>query len=226
MTEITLASGPTLHDCQNRLLAFCANEYPYYDAIPDSAPNQILPIDVLVTVSMNSRVSTGERVQTVHRGMAQACDGLLKSIPVDADLLQFDPDLAVGEQLLSAAMAMKGVGPAVATKVLHRKRRNFIPMLDSVVLLFYLDALGKRSPMEGRLIDKGRAIEPTMLAWRAFRDDLRSASKEIDGLVGRAAERRFEMSRVRVLEVLIWMEAEDRGYYRPEVEAESSAELQ
>jgi len=202
-------------------LRFFPNEYAYYDGIPTNDPNRLEPLDVLVTVSMNSRVDTGEKVQKVHRGMAAACDPLLARIPVDADILTFDPDLEIGESLLSAAISVPGVLSAVATKVLHRKRRNYIPMLDSVVVLFYLDALHLQST-QGRLQDKTRAAQATMPAWRAFREDLRANLTDISALGDELALAGYPVTPVRTLEVLIWMEAEARGYYR-EAEAQGLA---
>jgi hypothetical protein len=211
--NLQLPSGPSLSNCRDRLLRFFPNEYAYYDAIPTNDPNRIEPLDILVTVPMNSRVDTGEKVQKVHRGMAAACDPLLPRIPVDADILIFDPDLEVGESLLSAAISVPGVLSAVATKVLHRKRRNYIPMLDSVVVLFYLDALHLKST-QGRLQDKTKAAQATMPAWRAFREDLRANLTEIKALRDDLVKGGYVVTPVRILEVLIWMEAESRGYYR------------
>lgn len=216
--DLLLPSGPRLSNCRDRLLRFFPIEYAYYDAIPTNDPNRIEPLDVLVTVAMNSRVDTGEKVQKVHRGMAAACDPILPSIPVDADILIFDPDLDVGESLLSAAISVPGVLSAVATKVLHRKRRNYIPMLDSVVVLFYLDALGLKST-QGKLQDKTKAAHATMPAWRAFREDLRANMREVRALSDELQNDGYVVTPVRILEVLIWMEAEARGYYR-EAEAQ------
>jgi hypothetical protein len=57
-----------------------------------------------------------------------------EKIPVDADLAIFDLDLSAANRLLTAACAPRGVLLAVATKVLHRKRPGYIPMLDSVIV--------------------------------------------------------------------------------------------
>jgi hypothetical protein len=211
--DLDLPSGRRLHNCKDRSDRFFAREYAYYDAIPDSDPDRIVPIDILVTVAMNSRVDTGEKVQQVHRGMAAACGPILPRIPVEADLLMFDPDLRIAEQLLAAAVTTPGVLNAVASKVLHRKRRNFIPMLDSVIVLFYLDTLGLKHTA-ARLQAKDKAAAATMPAWRAFREDLRGCQEQVAHLRSGLVEAGYQLSNVRVLEVLIWIEAEARGYYR------------
>ena len=40
----------------DRLLRFFGGEYPDYDGIADAEPDRVLPIDVLATIAMNSRV--------------------------------------------------------------------------------------------------------------------------------------------------------------------------
>ncbi len=210
---IRLRSGGVLRNCEDRLRRFCDEEYAYYDAIASGDPNRIEPIDVLVTVAMNSRVDTAERVRAVHRGLAAGCEPILGRIPDDADLLTFDDDLVLAQQLLHAACSVPWVLGAVATKVLHRKRRGFVPMLDSVVVLYYLDA-GGRGDTKGQLQDKHKAAAASMPAWRAFREDLRDARDALAPLQAAIQGSGYVMTLVRILEVLVWIEAEHRGYYR------------
>jgi hypothetical protein len=66
---------------------------------------------------------------------------------VKADLLTFDPDLEEFRELINAAVQARQVLVPVATKVLHRKRRGFIPMLDTVVMghfVFWKSWCGRR----------------------------------------------------------------------------------
>ena len=61
---VVLPSGLriAMEDAGDRLLRFFREEYPYYDGIADAEPDRVLPIDVLATIAMNSRVddaSTG-----------------------------------------------------------------------------------------------------------------------------------------------------------------------
>jgi hypothetical protein len=95
---LRLTSGLAMTDPLDRLLAFCAEEYPYYGAIPSTFPKRIEPIDILATVSMNSFVNSANRVGSAHRGLATACDPILAGIPENADLRSFDlaPVRAVG----------------------------------------------------------------------------------------------------------------------------------
>jgi hypothetical protein len=100
-------------------------------------------------------------------------------IPVDADLRTFDPELASVRALFDAACAVRGVLMPVATKVLFRKRRGLIPMLDNVVLFAYLDALGRKA-LKGQSQDGRKAGGVGVFVLKAFRRDL----TELLGAVG------------------------------------------
>ena len=67
---LELASGCAIERPLDRLKWFCEGEYAYYDAIPSVDPNGIDPLDVLVTVAMNSFVNSATKVHRVHQGMA------------------------------------------------------------------------------------------------------------------------------------------------------------
>src|SRR5689334_12738011 len=137
ITSLSLVSGLHISAPLEQLRAFCAEEYVYYDAIPSAAPDHVLPLDVLVTVAVNSFVNDAKSIRLVHRGLAQRCDPLLARIPEDVNLLESPSALAVVGDLLAAALDAKRVLVPVATKVLHRKRRALIPMLDSVIIEHY-----------------------------------------------------------------------------------------
>jgi hypothetical protein len=213
--EIGLPSGLCLRleEAYSRLLRFCEEEYDYYDHISDLSPHRVEPLDVLVTLSMNSFINDATKVRTVHRGLAGRCDSILPRIPVDADLLVFDPDLDAFGQLIHAAVQAPGVMVPVATKVLHRKRRGFVPMLDSVLINHYLSALNRPDLREMSQL-KMSAASVAVEVLKEFRRDLSHTRDQIGLLQARLANKGFDLSKVRILEVLIWMETERNGYYR------------
>jgi Family of unknown function (DUF6308) len=100
----------------------------------------------------------------------------------------------------------------VATKVLHRKRPALIPMLDNVVLAHYLRTLPNRLP--GATQDKARAAGIAIEALGMFRADLEAVQPEVAAVVAALASAGFSLSPVRTLEILLWTEIEERGYYR------------
>jgi hypothetical protein len=216
MNPLELPSGCVIERPDERMLAFCRNEFVYYDALPSADPNKIDPLDVLATVAMNSRVDTAKKVRQVHEGLASRCDPLLPSIPEDANLLDFDKWRNPLRDLLDAAVQAPGVLIATATKVLHRKRRFLIPMLDSVVLRHYLatNPASFRACVESDY--KSRAADGAMDAVVVFHGDLVAAQPEIESIRQSLAQDGYALSPVRILEVLVWTEVEPGAGYRAE----------
>ena len=208
-TQITLPSGLNVSNPERRILQFCKNEYAYYDGIPSGDPNKIEPLDVLVTVSMNSFINTATLVRNIHRGLAQQCNEILGEIPEDTDLLAPVPPVEIVRKLLYAAVQVPDVLIARAAKVLHRKRRSLIPMLDSVVLTHYLKLLQRKDETQ----DKAKAADAAMDVLSAFRNDLLDARSQLEAL-SQSLLPKFAMTPLRILEVLVWTEVEPQRYYR------------
>jgi hypothetical protein len=206
---IRLPSGPVISHPANRMLRFCHEEYHYYDALPSGDPDRIEPLDVLATVAVNGFYNANSvTIRGIHRGLASACNPLLPAIPPDAELLTIDPSITDVATLLHAAIGVPRVLIPVATKVIHRKRPNLIPMLDNVVLAHYFGRLPPATQ------DKTRAAGVAMETLKRFRADLSAARAEVDAIVADLAAAGFLLTPVRVLEVLLWTEVEERGYYR------------
>jgi hypothetical protein len=216
MAYTKLSSGVSAWLDETSLILFGRNEWPYYDGVPDRDPYRILPDDVQVTVSMNSYVATADKVREVHRGLARACDPLLRDIPEGADLSTFDADLSIANRLLTSACAPRGVLLAVATKVLHRKRPWYIPMLDSVIVAAYADALRKPGFKVLAAESKEKAGSAGTFVMEAFRRDLADATEALAPIHRVLKAKGSPMTPVRLLEVAVWMANETRGYYRRE----------
>jgi hypothetical protein len=210
---LELASGCTIERPLDRLKWFCQGEYVYYDAIPSVDPNRIDPLDVLVTVAVNSFVNFATKVHGVHQGMAANCEPILATIPEDADLVDLDRWSGSLRELLHAAVQIQGVLIPVATKVLHRKRRSLIPMLDTVLIRHYLSAPEYKALLPGTE-SKDKAANVAMEALRLFQDDLLQAHSEIEDLQQQLAVAGFPLTAVRVLEILVWTQTELAGGYR------------
>jgi len=209
---LTLPSG-RITNPHERLLSFCQAEYAYYDAIPSVDAHRIQPLDVLVTVAMNSFVNDAAKVRGVHQGMAANVDHLLHTLPEDANLVDLERWREPLRELLHAAIQVRGVLIPVATKVLHRKRPSLIPMLDNVVLGYYLNTDAHRVLLP-RAQDKAKATDVAMTALDLFRADLVRGGDAIDALRASLEGEGFTLSPVRILELMVWTEVEPAGYYR------------
>lgn len=213
MRPLTLRSGCSIAAPLDRLRRFCAEEYDYYDGVVDHDPDHVSPADVAITIAVNSFVNTAARLRQVHRGLAERCDPILARCPVDANITSDAAPLAVVEDLLAASVTAPYVLIPVATKVFHRKRPLLIPMLDQVVLDYYLGAIG-RADLRPSTQDKKRAAGTAMLVLHALRADAQAARKELDELGAGLAQEGYLLSPIRILDILLWTGIEPLGYYR------------
>jgi hypothetical protein len=214
MISMYLPSGLVIENPAERLDAFLTDEWPYYDGIADEHPNQIVPIDVLAPVSVNAYAFRGgaANLRRIHVGLAAACDSLLPEVPVEADLRSVS-DLTSIRTLLHEAIQVPYVLLPVATRVLFRKRRALIPMLDNILLAYYIEALG-HPELLGRSQIKSRAAEVGMTVLDSFVKDLVANYDALDELADHCSADGRPVGPVRILELLVWCQVEPRGYYR------------
>ena len=210
MNEMKLASGARIPEPLTLLTSFFQEEWAYYDGVPDLSPRNIEPLDVVVTVSVNSFLNSATRIRSVHRGMAEACDRLLMHVPEDADLRTFPLDDVVA--LLHAACQVKWVLVPVAAKILHRKRPRLIPMLDTVVSDYYLEAT-ERVDLKAARGDSRRAAEAARVPLEASRQDLEESWDQLTAFRTLLSNQGFPVTELRILEVLIWMLADPLEQY-------------
>ncbi len=211
---IHLPSGVSLQQPLEALKAFCLEEYAYYDGLPCLDVNRIEPMDILATIPVNGLYNANAKtVRRIHRGMAERCDVLLREIPEYADLLIDDNAVKQLEVLLHEAVQVLGVLVPVATKVLHRKRRNLIPMLDNVMIAHYLRAPSPNN-LPAPTQNRKTAASMGMRALAEFRDDLRAVSNDIRELQQALSREGYSLTPVRILELIAWMSLEPNGYYR------------
>jgi hypothetical protein len=98
-------------------------------------------------------------------------------------------------RLFDAFADIGGVGFSKMTKALHPKRPALIPMLDSVVQAYLADDLPERAVPFGE-----RAIALV----RSYKRDLDRNRRVLDGLRRELASRGYQLTEVRILDVLIW----------------------
>ncbi|MBM3741076.1 MAG: hypothetical protein FJW39_35525 [Acidobacteria bacterium] len=188
---------------------FCREEYAYYDGVDSFDPFSVTPMDVLVTNSVNSFVNGAKRIRAVHRGLAGACNPVLPHIRPDASLLDGAWPEEPLNRLLEAACSAKHVLLPVATKVLHRKRPQLIPMTDNVIIKHYLGQPGVNQAQS-----KTRAAAVGLDVIRMFRADLAACVEEVQGIKDRLARDGYPLSEVRLFEILVWISTEPVGHYR------------
>jgi hypothetical protein len=164
-----------------------------YDADDGSGPAPFGEPDLRLANRGGARISAAEIAAILER--RRAIDRALDAIAVDASLMRTSvPWLPLG-RLFDAFAEIRGVGVSKMTKTLHRKRPALIPMLDSVVQRYLEDDdPGAQAPFGERALQLVRGykrdLDTNRAAMRALRQEL--------------ATRSYEVTEVRILDLLIW----------------------
>lgn len=204
MNDIVLAGRPVA-DAADRLhryagLPWSGGEpevwaFAYYDAVPTAHDSIVTPTDVLCAASLHPGLRRADLEFFARRG--DDLSAWLHRVPTDLQLWMAD------DGLLAHLDALVGFEPDVPltllTKVLHRKRPHFIPLLDRHVIDWY-----RRSG------DPRRVDEAWPLVTRRMRDDLLHPGQR-DALASYCSSvSTFEsetVSMIRFIDIAIWMES-------------------
>jgi hypothetical protein len=127
---------------------------------------------------------------------------------VEAALGQLDPDASLMDatssipwtpltRLFDAFADIHGVGFSKMTKSLHKKRPALIPMLDS----FVQEYLTRDLPRTSSPASFGERATALVRSYKHDLDRNRSALQEIQRAL---AERGYQLTEVRILDLLIW----------------------
>jgi hypothetical protein len=104
--------------------------------------------------------------------------------------------------LFEGFSGIRGIGLSKVTKTLHPKRPALIPMLDSVVRAYLeKDDLG----------DSDSFGEHATALVRGYKDDLDRNRGPLRGLQRELASRGYQLTEVRILDILIWSVFADRA---------------
>jgi hypothetical protein len=174
--------------------------FPSYDRLVTNGSAELVDGDLLAPALIGAEVDRGRFA--LLREMLPALTGVasLPQVSIeDAD------DAAIGAVadlfavLDEAPYAGKGVRGTILSKVLHRKRPDLVPLYDSRIFESYT------AP--------GAIPRAAHRSWREFmellctqmRDDLRAEQEAFDELVEVAGG---ELSRLRILDILVWRTAD------------------
>lgn len=177
--------------------------YPAYDRLVTNGAATLVDGDLLAPALIGAEVDRG-RFQLL-REMLPALAGIaaLPAVPLeqaDDHLVEQVADLfAVLDQ---APYAGRGVRGTIISKVLHRKRPDLVPLYDSRIFESYT------AP--------GGIERSTHRSWREFmallcrqmRTDLRLEEVAFDELVAVADDAGALLTRLRILDILVWRTAD------------------
>jgi Family of unknown function (DUF6308) len=187
-------SAAGLGDEQER--GFIMRGYGFYDGYPVARDNAISVHDVCVSIMINSSVVLPDVRRFLSRG--EEISALLRGIDPELSLLDAPEDLLdrAGE-LVDRLSTMEHIHFAKVTKVLHKKRPKFIPVIDGHVY----GALHKNFPW--RL--KADASGPFSEVLGLYRDVLDRIQGSLTELTGQLREGwGIDLTDGRGLSYLIW----------------------
>jgi hypothetical protein len=191
--SLTLRSG-TVADPLAVALGF-VEKYSDSTASSDPAPMSFEERDLRSANRGGARISAAEIAAVVDR--RPAIERALRAIPVDASLVRPAELIpwALLRRLFDAFADIRGIGFSKMTKALHPKRPALIPMLDSVVRAY----LG-----EDPAVRSSSFAERATALVRSYKRELDLNSSLLLELRGELARRGYELTEVRLLDVLIW----------------------
>jgi hypothetical protein len=176
-----------------------ARGYSLYDGWPVPQDDQITALDAYVSTGISSRVLVFDTIRLLVR--AEAARPLLQQIPPDARLQEATPaQLSAAANLIDLFSAAPHIGVGKSTKVLHKKRPSFIPVIDSVVA----DFLWKNFP---HFIAQGSS-------WKAklalYRDILLRHAEPLSEIREGIQSSGLHLTTARILSHLIWLGWQDQ----------------
>jgi len=186
-----LRNGAEIDDPLTAVVGFL-DAYPRYDAEAGS-PVSFVETDLRLANRGGARISAAEIAAILER--RRTIERPLRAIAPDASLTGAAVPWAPLSLLFGAFADIKGVGFAKMTKALHPKRRALIPLLDSLVQRHLADDdPGTEAPFGERAVALVRGYKRDLDRNRAA---LRDARHEL-------ARRGYQVTEVRILDVLIW----------------------
>jgi hypothetical protein len=165
------------------------------EALDASGPATFREPDLRLANRGGARISAAEIAAILER--RRAIERALHEIAPNASLARAPSAVPWQplEELFGAFADIRGVGLAKTTKALHPKRPALIPMLDSVVQRYLQDDdAGTDAPFPDR----------ALALVRGYKRDLDRNRVELRALRVELSRRGHELTRVRILDLLIW----------------------
>lgn len=209
VTTLKLCGGTLVVEDAERLLAdyldpTFGHAWPAYDTLVTNGSVELVAGDLLAPTLLGSTVDA-----TRYAVLAELMPALSKVAdlpPVslqDADDAAIDAVAALFTVLDDERLRRRGVRGTVISKVLHRKRPDLVPLYDSRVYAAYTAA--RSVPREAH-----HSWQEFMgLLCRQMREDLRLEDRAFAELEQRAGERGADLTRLRLLDIVVWMALED-----------------
>jgi Family of unknown function (DUF6308) len=187
-SSVVLRNGVAIEDPLGIVLAFL--EAGWVDIGDASGPVSFGESDLRRANRGGARISAAKIAAILERRRAIEC--ALRAIPPDASLMARSVPWEPLRQLFDAFAGIRGVGFSKMTKALHPKRPALVPMLDSIVQEYLAEDV--EAPFGERALG----------LVRAYKRDLDHNRAELRALRRDLGRRGYEITEVRILDLLIW----------------------
>lgn len=191
---IILQNGVQIKACQSKLARFCQKDASYktFDLPADvRQDNELAEKDIRFANYMGARM--GPRIIKAVLDRSNAINLALARIAPVITILDVSVPWTALEQLFSVTLGPE-VGPARATKILHKKRPALIPILDSVVVSYCEGACGADL--------RGQDTASKMTAYvKVIKKDI---DRNLDILESAIRETCLKLTPVRAFDILLW----------------------
>jgi cyclic pyranopterin phosphate synthase len=199
-TDITLQTGQEISNCEEKVFAFCKKYWFYraYDLVAVPADDTLDESQVRLANKMRARMEPS--VVTAFLERKEAIGVQLARIPPTLRLWDSEASILWNDlaELFRCCLA-PGLRPARVTKVLHKKRPNLIPILDSVIVHY----LKRTAAKKGIALPNDEA-ERMVSYVKLLRTDVERNLPTLQHLGKRVAALGGELSPLRVLDIVIW----------------------
>jgi hypothetical protein len=196
---VVLRNGVEIEDPLGVALRFL-EAYGHLDVSDRSGPASFGESDLRAANRGGARISATEIAAILER--RRRIEQALRGIAPDASLAVSSVPWVPLRQLFDAFADIRGVGFSKMTKALHRKRPALIPLLDSVIQKYLEDD------------DLGADVafgERALGLVRGYKRDLDRNRAAVQAVRKELARRGYEVTEVRIVDVLIWAAATSPG---------------
>jgi cyclic pyranopterin phosphate synthase len=207
-TDVILQTGQEIKNCEEKVFAFCRLDWSFrtYDLAAVPADDTLDEGQVRLANKMMARMGPSAIGAFLQR--SQAVGAQLARVPSTLHLWDADTSIPWNDVAgLFRCCLAPGLGPARITKVLHKKRPNLIPILDSIVVRYL-----ERTATEKRIGFPNDTAERMVSYVKLLRTDVERNLPTLQQLGKQVAALGGELSPLRVLDILIWAWS---GEYEP-----------
>lgn len=122
--------------------------WKYYDKVPPAHGKRLSFQDYIITVAMNNVSVRAERIRDFDKHL-DGFNNIFMAVNQKIKLVDIyreygNPVLKNVHDLVLAICSMKGFALASATKTLHRRLPNLVPMIDSKIENYYWERICKQ----------------------------------------------------------------------------------